>query len=83
MDITEGEKRGNTMCFKTRMIEECGRHLKQNQTNVRDDIIPSRIGKNSHTSENFIFATVELSQMTRCMQELSTVFRQMVEKEGE
>lgn len=75
-----GENGGKTMCFKIKMIEECERYLKPNQTQVRDDVIPSKIDGNTTSSEAIIRSAVNLSQMTTCMQELSTVFRNMVGK---
>jgi len=68
------------MCFKTRLIEECGKHLRENQTNVRDDVIPSKINRITMPSEKLMLATVDISQMTTGIRELSSVFRQMVEK---
>jgi hypothetical protein len=68
------------MCFKTRLIEECGKHLLENQTNVRDDVIPSKISRITMPSEKLMLATVDISQMTAGIRELSSVFRQMVEK---
>jgi len=68
------------MCFKVQMIEECRKYLLPNQTQVRDDVIPSRLG-NQTSSHDMLIATTELSEMAADIRHLSCVFRKMMEKD--
>ena len=74
------------MCVGTRLIEECGKHMR-GQMQIRDDVITSAVEhgcvESATSSETVVYSTIELAQMTSSIRELSTLFRKMVEDKGE